>query len=354
MGESGWIAVTRVDADGVFQGGGVKGLAIAGALLELAENKDLTVERWVNVAGTSAGAIIAAYLVADHPARELADLLDRAPFEKFQDWGPPGDRVVGGALNLVRRHGLARGEYFRKWFDKQLDGMTFGEVHAEAAPDGTPPEHPYRLRMIAADTTNHRMLVLPDDLHRYRRPDGDRSIDPDTFRVADAVRMSLSIPYFFEPVQLVDVMTWRKATIVDGGTLSNFPVWLFDTSRRDPVRPTFGLRLVGGRSVGSGLSMFVRMLGWPAELASDIAQTQSSAWDERFATASTRVRTCPVDAGNVGTTDFDLPPAGRNALIHGGRRAAKAFIERFDLGDYRNTFGRPLTPVATAAGGVGG
>ncbi|MDQ3647078.1 MAG: patatin-like phospholipase family protein [Actinomycetota bacterium] len=345
--------MTRVDADGVFQGGGVKGLAIAGALLELAENEDLSVGRWVNVAGTSAGAIIAAYLVADRPARELADLLDKAPFEKFQDWGPPGDRVVGGGLNLIRRHGLARGEYFRKWFDQQLGGMTFGDVRAETDPDGDPPEHPYRLRMIAADTTSHRMLVLPDDLPRYRRLGEARPIDPDTFRVADAVRMSLSIPYFFEPVELVDVLTERTATIVDGGTLSNFPVWLFDTSRRDPVRPTFGLRLVGGRSVGSGLRMFVRMLGWPAELASDIAQTQSSAWDERFATVSTRVRTCPVDAGNVGTTDFDLPAAGRAALIHGGRRAAKAFIERFDLAEYRNTFGRPLSPGAAAVGGAG-
>jgi NTE family protein len=346
--------MTRLEADGVFQGGGVKGLAIAGALLEFAENESLAVDRWVNVAGTSAGAVIAAYLAAGRRARDLAALLDRTPFEKFQDWGPPGTKLLGGGLNLVRRRGLARGEFFRKWFDSELGGMTFGDVRAEPAADGMPPEHPYRLRMIAADVTSHRLLVLPDDLHRYRRPGEARPIEPDTVRVADAVRMSLSIPFFFEPVELVDVLTNTPSTIVDGGTLSNFPVWLFDTSRRDPTRPTFGLRLIGGRSVGSGLRGFVRMLGWPAQLASNIAQTQSGAWDERFTTRSTRVRTCPVDAGDVGTTDFDLPAAGRAALIHGGRRAGKAFLERFDLAEYRNTFGRSLQPAPAMIEGADG
>ncbi|MDQ4041151.1 MAG: patatin-like phospholipase family protein [Actinomycetota bacterium] len=345
--------MTRIEADGVFQGGGVKGLAIAGALLEFAENKRVAVDRWVNVAGTSAGAIIAGYLAAGRPAKELAALLDQAPFEKFQDFGP-GGQVLGGAINLVRRRGLARGEFFRKWFDEQVNGMTFGDVLAEPSPDGEPPEHPYRLRMIAADVTNHRMLVLPDDLPKYRLPDKPGPIDPKDFPVANAVRMSLSIPYFFEPVELVDVLSGATSTIVDGGTLSNFPVWLFDTRRGEARRPTFGLRLIGGRSVGSGLRMFVRMLGWPAALASDIAQTQSGAWDERFASHSTVVRTCTVDADDVGTTDFDLPPERREDLVRGGRRAAAAFLDKFDLEGYTNTFGRRLEASAVPAGGGGG
>jgi NTE family protein len=339
--------MTAIEADGVFQGGGVKGLAIAGALLEFADNDKLSVSRWVNVAGTSAGAIIAAYLASGRSAKELAALLDRAPFPAFADYGRAG-RLLGGGLNLARSHGLAHGEYFRKWFDRELGGMTFGSMRTPPGPDGAVPEHPYRLRMIAADITNHRMLVLPDDLHRYRLPGQKAVIDPDAFKVADAVRMSLSIPYFFTPVTLVDGNTGRESTIVDGGTLSNFPVWLFDTDKRDARRPTFGLRLTGGRAVGAGLKTFVRMLGWPAATAVDISQTQSGAWDERFIGASTRVRTCPVDAGDVGTTDFTLPAAGRAELVHGGRRAARAFLEAFDLDAYRNTYGRGLDPAVVA------
>lgn len=96
--------MTRVDADGVFQGGGVKAPAIGGALLEFAENESFAVDRWVNVAGTSAGAIIAAYLAAGRPANELAALLERAPFEEVPGLGPAGSKIVGEALNLVCHH----------------------------------------------------------------------------------------------------------------------------------------------------------------------------------------------------------------------------------------------------------
>lgn len=333
--------MTAIKADGVFQGGGIKGLAIAGALLEFSENPHLSVTSWGNVAGTSAGAIIAAYLAAGRRASDLAALLNEAPFASFQDFGA-GGKLLGGGVNFVRRRGLARGEVFRRWFDGQLDGMTFGAVRAEPDEDGAEPEHPYRLRMIAADVTNHRLLVLPDDLRRYRRPGERTPIDPDTFKVSDGVRMSLSIPYFFTPVELDDGNTGRPSTIVDGGTLSNFPVWLFDTNRRAPRWPTFGLRLVGGKSVGGGLRALVSMLGWPAALAVDISQTQSGAWDQRFVTSSTRVRTCPVDAGSVGTTDFELTAPQKADLINGGRRAAASFLETFDLEGYRNSFGRAL------------
>jgi NTE family protein len=203
--------------------------------------------------------------------------------------------------------------------------------------------------MIAADVTNHRMVVLPDDLHRYKLPGQRAPIDPDTFKVADAVRMSLSIPYFFEPVELCDAQTDATVTLIDGGTLSNFPVWLFDVSSRNPVRPTFGLRLIGGKAVGAGLRTFVRMFGWPAQLAVDIMQTQSGAWDERFMSRSTRVRTCPVDAGDVATTEFGLSPEKKAILIHSGRRAARSFIDGFDLADYRNTYGRGLSEVGVPA-----
>jgi len=53
------------EADGVFRGGGVKGIALAGALCGIAEHHPEPVRRWVNVAGASAGSTIAAYLALD-------------------------------------------------------------------------------------------------------------------------------------------------------------------------------------------------------------------------------------------------------------------------------------------------
>ena len=63
------------EADGVFQGGGIRGLALAGALMRFADHERHAVRRWVNVAGTSAGAMIAALVATDHDAADLERLL---------------------------------------------------------------------------------------------------------------------------------------------------------------------------------------------------------------------------------------------------------------------------------------
>lgn len=335
------------EADGVFQGGGVKGLAEVGAVLEFADRGNFAVERWINLAGTSAGAIIAAYLATGHSPADLEQLLDNIPYRSFEDWGPGGE-IIGGVLNLARHHGLAHGEAFRKWFDEVLGGRTFADVRREdTGPDkGGEPYRaqggdPYRLRLIATDTTQHRMLVLPMDLAQYRVPGTEEPIDPDGFLIANAVRMSMSIPFFFQPVLLEAVDTGEVCTIVDGGVLSNFPVWLFDVPDHDPVRPTIGFHLVGGQGLGGPLEGIVDHV-WPAELAIDMFRTTCDAWDERFMSESTIVRTCTIPAGDIGTTDFNLTDAQKQGLLQNGRDGAAKFIDSFDPGSYRNTYGRPL------------
>jgi NTE family protein len=320
------------DADGVFQGGGVKGIALVGALIEFA-SRGWT--NWVNVAGTSAGSIIAAYIACGHDGEDLEKLLRETPYPQFEDFGP-GGKIIGGGLNLIRHHGLAHGEYFHRWFYEQTEAKTFGDVKAAGR----------TLKLIAADVTHRELLVLPDDLPAYRRPDASEAIDPDAFVVADAARMSMSIPYFFQPVELVRIETGKTATIVDGGMLSNFPVWLFDVADRDPVRPTFGFRLTGGKGVGGGMQAVVNGLGWPVELGANMFHTAMEAWDKRFTSHSTYVRTCAVPAGSIGTTDFDLKPADQDWLLASGRTAAGAFLDQFKLEDYFNTFGRTLQPQA--------
>src|SRR5204862_3432181 len=80
-----WSQVKLNEADGVFQGGGVKGIALVGALLGFAERG---YNRWVNVAGTSAGAFVAAYLACGHDAYDTEQLLRSAPYSRFEDFGP--------------------------------------------------------------------------------------------------------------------------------------------------------------------------------------------------------------------------------------------------------------------------
>ena len=173
--------------------------------------------------------------------------------------------------------------------------------------------------------------------------------------------MSMSIPYFFEPFQLVrdrvlvedpgddDVFvangladridvehenaamramgrretTFRELTerelvaqrsvIIDGGTLSNFPVWLFDVNDpgRPLRRPTFGFTLTGGKGVGGGLNAAVGRMPWAVRFGFDIFHTSQEAWDARFVSHSSRVRTVTVNAaGETTTTTSPSPPRG--------------------------------------------
>jgi NTE family protein len=338
-----------IEADGIFQGGGVRGLALAGALLGFADHERVTVRRWVGMAGTSVGAMIAAYMATGHGPDELEDALCRMPSDKFTDWGP-GGKLAGGAWNLARHHGLARGEYFRQWLDERLEGATFASVrNEENVTDKT--GDPYRLRLVAADITQRRLLVLPADLARYRMPGTDQPINVDEFKIADAVRMSMSIPFFFQPVEL-ESENGEVCTIVDGSIISNFPVWLFDRDR--PVdRPTFGFQLVGAPP-SAALDRLLDAFGWPARLAVDMFHTAVTAWDTRFMSASTIVRTCPVPVGHIaGATEFSLSTRQRQALVDTGRAAAKRFLDDFRIEAYVNTFGQRFEVAQEGARDVG-
>jgi NTE family protein len=335
------------EADGVFRGGGMKGLALVGALVGFAEHPTKPVRTWKNVAGASDGAIIAAYLATRHDAHDMLELMRRTSFGQLADF-PLHSKVLGVARLLLGR-GMAPGKALERWVDGVLGGATFAAVRK---PDGADPLDRWRLKLIAVDVTAGRLLVLPGDLQMYRNPQTGRPIEPDDFPIARAARMSMSIPYFFDPVELVDAQG-QTCLIVDGGTLSNFPVWLWDvdpkvTGRR-PVRPTFGFNLCGGHGFGAPDAV-TKLAPSQLRFAFEIFHTAESAWDERFVSHSTRVRTLAVDADDVATTEFDLSREKQERLVRNGRAAAKAFLDSFSLEQYENTYhaGLAQNPAAAA------
>jgi predicted acylesterase/phospholipase RssA len=135
------------------------------------------------------------------------------------------------------------GSFFEGWIREHFEskGITrFGQLHDPIAEGADPSEPQYRLQVIASDLTKERMLVLPRDAREQL------GIDPDELEIAKAVRMSMSIPMFFDPV-VHQNPTKRddEHVIVDGGLLSNFPIWLFDCPPDQVPRwPTFGMLLV--------------------------------------------------------------------------------------------------------------
>jgi NTE family protein len=319
-------------ADLVFEGGGVKGIGLAGALQTLEERG----YQPQNVAGTSAGAITAALLAAGYTADELREIIVSLDYRQFQDraWE---DKLplIERSLSLLLDLGLFEGERFYEWMKEMLEAKgvrTFADlVHPEYADD---PRFRSKLQVIASDVTTHELLILPRDAGRL-------GIEPDELDVALAVRMSMSIPVFFEPVRVENPETERTHVIVDGGMLSNFPVWLFDCEDGEPPEwPTFGLLLVEPKpSVPLGARLpEPRMTGSGpravVEYVKALAQTMMEAHDRLYVEQANFARTIPIPTLGVGTTEFDLPRERAVALYDSGRWAAEKFLDDWDFDAY--------------------
>jgi NTE family protein len=195
------------------------------------------------------------------------------------------------------------------------------------------PRYRYKLQVIASDVTTHELLVLPQDASKL-------GIEPDDLDVALAVRMSMSIPIFFEPVRIEDA-DGRMHVIVDGGMLSNFPVWLFDCPDDEaPEWPTFGLLLVEPKpSVPVGQRLPApRMAGSGPGAVIDyvkaLAQTMMEAHDRLYVEQANFARTIPIPTLGVGTTEFELPRNRALELYDSGRAAAEKFLDDWDFDAY--------------------
>ena len=322
--------------DLVCEGGGVKGVGLAGAYSVLEEH-DFHPQ---NVAGTSAGAITAALIAAGYNAAELKDVIFGMDFLKFRDtaWE---DKIplAGKGVSIVKDLGIYEGRYFEDWIGELLKAKG-AETFAALATDeyGDDPRYRYRLQVIASDTTSHRLLVLPRDA-------GQLGIDPDELSVARAVRMSMSIPIFFEPVSITNGKTNREHVIVDGGMLSNFPVWLFDCEADEvPTWPTFGLLLVEPHPqtpIGARLPAPERVphgLGGLFKYVKAMADTMMEAHDRLYVEKANFARTIPIPTLGIGTTEFDITPSRKEALYQSGRDAAAQFLETWDFDGYIEAF----------------
>jgi NTE family protein len=307
-----------VQADGVFSGGGVKGIAFAGAIAA-AEEAGYT--EWQRLAGTSAGAIAAMALAVGYDARGIRDALEAADYRRIGESGNP----IGRLLNLFGRRGLTRGSGLAEWIEELLrdapaPARVFGEL------DG-------RLQVVGCDIAHSRLVVFPDDVGLYEDERGG-PLRPEEFPVADAVRISAGYPYFFPPLALRDRATGRDGVLVDGGVASAFPIFLFD--RPAPRRPTWGFRLYAGMGAERPSFRDVGGLDWPVDMGRAILDTAMNAFDTRDVLGfGDRVVSIPT--GDVETLDFDLSPEQREFLHRSGYEAASAFFAKRPSG--RNTLG---------------
>jgi NTE family protein len=305
--------------DLVLEGGGVKGIALVGAMSAL----EAAGYRFSRIAGTSAGAIVgalaAAHLTRGLPIRHVEAVARTLDYRRFRDasWlarlGPPG-KVV----QLATHEGLYQGDHLVRWLEDQLAVLgvrTFSDLRVPGVSRSAPIQQQYRLVVVAADVSRRKVVALPWDYPGYGR-------DPDAELVAGAVRASAAIPFYFEPVLLRGLGSGSTSTLVDGGLLWNFPLDIFDSpGSRDPSR-TIGIKL-SARTVPQPPT---EASDGAFELAADCLATLISS-HERYHVADTGSpgRIIFVDTGAVSTVDFDISEATQDTLLQAGRSAAETW-----------------------------
>ena len=318
-------------ADVVLEGGGVKGVGLVGAL-EVLKEAGYSFER---VAGTSAGAIVGAAVAAGMPMGDLVEVMRTVDYKRFRDRGLL-DRLPGGRLaSLAFEGGIYEGNYLVEFLDELLDEQevsTFGDLRLPDDPDSTlPDEHRYKLVVCASDVSLKRLVRLPWDYAEHYK------LDADSRKVSEAVRASMSLPFFFEPAEIEyeEDGDDRTSVLVDGGMLSNFPIGLFDrTDGAAPRWPTFGLKL----SARPDDKKIPDVPDGPFSLGRAMIATLTTFHDAIHTDRpEVRGRTIFIDTLGIDTTNFDITPEEQEALYRSGRTAAEKFLENWDFGAYANS-----------------
>lgn len=326
-------------ADLVLSGGGVKGIGLVGAVVALM-NAGYGAQR---VSGTSAGSIVGAVVAAASMGNKLGpdevkELALQLDYHKFTDPGTVERLpVLGPSLAVLRGTGIYKGDYAHDWVRSQLKNLgvcTFGDLAIDD--DSLPAEQRYKLVVTVADVTTGQLVRLPWD---YGRVYG---LDPDEQSVADAVRASMSIPFFFRPVTLTS-SAGLTSTLVDGGILSNFPIDSLDrTDRRRPRWPSFGVTVLpnlpeGNDKVIPALAP-IRLLG-PPHLLESVITTVLVGRDQAYLSQPwVSARTIRVDSTDVGFLDFDISDNEIEALYAKGYAAAEKFLSGWDWDAYLERF----------------
>jgi NTE family protein len=278
-------AITMPEVYGVFEGGGVRGTALVGAV-KAAEEFGFTFSGY---AGTSAGSIVASLLAAGYDADQLKKALMEKNLLEFLDPAGFGPKL----LRLWRHQGFYKGEAFYRWMRQQL---------SLARTDGNSPNQ----RVAFSDLPN-LFVIAADIKNRDTMLFGSRTGDVE---VASAVRGSMSIPFFFTPYPYLD------RVLVDGGILSNFPAWVFAQAGM-PEQPILGFRLLPEDAPPPKINNVI-------DLATNMVFTQMKVLNERQIESVPQLHTIWLPTKGIKTTQFEITDAQKELLYQAGYEAAKS------------------------------
>ncbi len=318
----------------VMEGGGVRGLAYAGVFSVL-EQKGI-LQNIENVAGSSAGSIAGMMVCVGYSVQEIDSLMMELPVQKFND-GKGG--LWGKYHRFKKGYGIYKGIQMEKWLQQLLLNktgnalLTFGQLHQLHLKNNL-----YKDLYCTGTNLSKQQLEIFSCINTPNMP------------VALAVRISSSIPLYFEPVALDNQM--QKITkeeeptfinyYVDGGMLCNYPINMFDTcdENKNPLlcdkvkfnTQTIGIKLERPQQIDSLNNNSIKIPAYDINNLSEYFKAFVNLIMETIARKYPNLeneigRTIYVSHGNISARVKKTKPKDKQILYDNGVKAALDFLK---------------------------
>lgn len=299
------MAITNFDykwVNLVVSGGGIKAIAAVGTLRVLEIVGALA--RIRRFAGSSAGSIVCLCLVLGYTVDQILEIMMHTDFGRFAS-----NNIVVGTGKMITELGMNSGDDLLEFVHTLLRNRVFPE-------DIT-------FHDLYTQTTKY--LIVTACNVNTGETEYFSHLDKPQMQVADAIRMSCSIPFVFTPVQ----HGLDHDLYVDGGLFANYPLDVFDVM--SPRDDTLGIKFIpqalvpdakgksprshGRQEIGSaidyGLCIINRMLEEIERL-----QITPDYW----------ARTVPVYTGKISGTDFNVDTKTKRLLYDSGIKSTVEFL----------------------------
>jgi len=303
----------------VFEGGGVRGIAYAGALEVLEESGALdSVE---STSGTSVGGLTAVLYAVGYSPRELTALLADLKIQQFNDgrW-----LFAGGLARTAKRYGWYRGDRFEAWIADAIErktgnrDLTFRGLHTLriASPRYKDPT------VFAADLTQQRTVFFSHET----APDMPLHL---------AARITMSVPLYFGAVFLDSAMRPVRSpsagaahVFVDGGIAANYPLSYYHP--KDSFKRALGFKLERPEQMAAGPASRAGVAAYRIKSLRDYVGALYNFSIEAAnpdPPSTSTASTIYISTQGIGARVRRMSSAEIEQLVESGRTAARAYLQ---------------------------
>lgn len=262
-------------------------MAHVGALLELRKHIPFTmIKEWM---GVSAGSLLAMCLTIGYTLEELEDFCLRFDFTQIKEM----DSVPGWILRM----GMDTGDRLERLIHACLhvkglsSELTFQESQAICG---------YALRIVVTDLNDATPVMFSPE-------------DTPSYRIADAVRASMTVPVYFQPFMCPVTGHYY----MDGAVVSNYPLFLLPSEEHKKTISLL-IRSSVGKIENAELSVeqvFARPM---YILYSEKINTEIRCYDSRC---------IQMELGEIDIFDFSMDQTLKQQIIEKGKQAVMAYIK---------------------------